>query len=159
MRHKISFNYPELFVISRLSLASARIPPSNFHKICAALVGQREQCRFAPTPRQAHEIVPWSGSRANGCLAGDFCYTKSNDGGSNHDQAGAMSRAAQIAIREIKSKIRDEGRRTSDYAISNLRRVAAALLKDRPEIVERAATEVAAWRGAKFKTSAQKRSR
>jgi hypothetical protein len=61
-------------------------------------------------------------------------------------QADAMTRAAQLALREIKSKIRDEGRRTSDYAISDLRRVAAALLKDRPEIVERAAIEVAAWR-------------
>jgi hypothetical protein len=74
-------------------------------------------------------------------------------------QADAMTRAAQIATNAIKSKWRDEGRKLSDFRISDHRKAIGDYLAQHPEVIERAAAEVASWRGTKFTSGAQKRSR
>jgi hypothetical protein len=74
-------------------------------------------------------------------------------------QADAMTRAAQIATNAIKTKWRDEGRKLSDFRTSDHRKAIGDYIRDNPQIVERAAKEVASWRGAKFTSGAQKRSR
>jgi len=71
-----------------------------------------------------------------------------------------MTLAVQMALREIKSKIQAEGLKLHDYAASDLRNAAARYLNNHPEIIKTAARRIATDpRFAKFKTSAQKRSR
>ena len=74
-------------------------------------------------------------------------------------QADAMTRATQIAANAIKTKWRDEGRKLSDFRISDHRKAIGEYLAQHPEVIERASAEVAKWFGAKFTSGAQKRSR
>jgi hypothetical protein len=69
-------------------------------------------------------------------------------------QADAMTRATQIATNAMKSKWRDEGRKLSDFHTSDHRKAIAEHLAQHPEIIARAAADV-----AKFKTSAQRKAR
>ena len=73
-------------------------------------------------------------------------------------QADAMTRAAQMALRELKQLARDTGTRERDFRISDRRKAIGDYIRDHPEIVERVAMEVASWR-SKFTSGAQKRSR
>jgi len=68
-------------------------------------------------------------------------------------RADAMTRAAQIAAGALKTKWRDEGRKLSDFRISDHRKAIGELSR-RQEIIARAVADV-----AKFKTSAQRRRR
>jgi hypothetical protein len=61
-------------------------------------------------------------------------------------QADAMTRATQIATGALKTKWRDEGRKLSEFRISDHRKAIGEYLARHPEIVERASAEVAAWR-------------
>ena len=61
-------------------------------------------------------------------------------------QADAMTRANQIAARELEQLARDAGTRDRDFRISDRARAIGEHLKSNPQILERAAIEVAAWR-------------
>jgi hypothetical protein len=61
-------------------------------------------------------------------------------------QADAMTRAAQLALRELKQLGRDAGTRDRDFRISDRAKAIADHLAKHPEIVERASAEVAAWK-------------
>jgi len=69
--------------------------------------------------------------------------------------ADAMTRAAQLAAQELKLKLRDEGRRQTDPAMYGLRSAIGDLLRERPDIVERAMRDIQRWR-SKFTSGAQK---
>jgi len=74
--------------------------------------------------------------------------------------ANTMTLATQMALREIKSQIRDTGRRGRDFAAYELRRLAARYLNDHPEIIEAAARRIATDpRFAKFRSDARKSKR
>jgi hypothetical protein len=60
--------------------------------------------------------------------------------------ADAMTRARQIATSELKQKLRDEGCRATDERMYGLGCAIKRYLAEHPEIVERAAMEVAQWR-------------
>jgi len=57
--------------------------------------------------------------------------------------ANTMTLAMQMAVRFVKEQIRAEGRKLRDYAASDLRKAAARLLIERPEIIEAAANRIA----------------
>jgi hypothetical protein len=59
--------------------------------------------------------------------------------------ADAMTRAAQIAASELKSKWRDEGRKLSEFRLSDHRKAIATLLANDPIIVERATEDLRRW--------------
>jgi hypothetical protein len=70
----------------------------------------------------------------------------------------AMTRATQIAASELKQLARDAGTRERDFRISDRRKAIGAYLAQHPEVIERAAAEVASWR-SKFTSGAQRRRR
>ena len=59
----------------------------------------------------------------------------------------------------VKDEIRASGRKLLDFAASELTKAAKSYLTAHPELIAKAAADVAAWRGSKLKTSTQKRSR
>jgi hypothetical protein len=71
----------------------------------------------------------------------------------------ALTRAAQIAVRELKQFGRDAGTRERDFRISDRRKAIGEYLAQHPEVIEKAAAEVASWRGTNIKTSAQNSNR
>jgi hypothetical protein len=52
-------------------------------------------------------------------------------------QADAMTRAAQIATNAMKSKWKNEGRKLSEFRISDHRKAIADHIRDNPKILER----------------------
>jgi hypothetical protein len=74
-------------------------------------------------------------------------------------RAAAATRARQRAAGAIKSAWRDEGRKLQDFRISEHRKAIGEYLAQHPEVIERVAMEVAAWRGTKIKTFVQKSKR
>src|SRR5262245_36149057 len=73
-------------------------------------------------------------------MAGDFYLWR------QAMNADAMTRAAQIALRELKQLARDTGARDRDFRITDRRKAIGEHLAQHPEIVERASAEVAEWR-------------
>ena len=61
-------------------------------------------------------------------------------------QADIATRARQIAVGELKQKLRDTGKRHHEIFTTDVRSGIAGYLREHPEIVERAANEVAQWR-------------
>lgn len=59
-------------------------------------------------------------------------------------KADAMTRAAQIALRELKQLAWDTGARDRDFRISGLRKAIGDYIRDNPRILERASLEVTA---------------
>jgi len=75
-------------------------------------------------------------------------------------QAAAMTLAAQMTVRELKQKLRDEGCRANDPRMYGLGRAVVGYLREHPEIVERAEQMIAMhWRFAKFRSGAQRKAR
>ncbi len=83
-------------------------------------------------------------------------------------QAAAMTEARRKALEAINASIRSEGRRPSDFRISERARAAAAMVANDPKWLEAATVNVERWilagvfgktECAKFKTSARKRRR
>ena len=72
--------------------------------------------------------------------------------------AAAFTRAAQIAVRELKQKLRDQGRRHSEIRISDRARAIAQHLAANPRILERARADIERWR-SKFTTKEKSRRR
>ena len=66
-------------------------------------------------------------------------------------QAAAYTEARRKALEAINQSIRDEGRRTSEYALCDRRKAAAALVASNPKWLE-----AAAMRLTKITSSAQK---
>jgi hypothetical protein len=64
----------------------------------------------------------------------------------NNLRADAMTRAAQIATRELKQLARDAGTRERDFRVSDRRKAITAHLANNPRIMERAVAEVASWK-------------
>ena len=62
--------------------------------------------------------------------------------------AAAFTRAAQIAVQELKQKLRDEGCRATDERMYGLGKAIGEHLSERPEIVERARADIERWRSA-----------
>jgi hypothetical protein len=74
--------------------------------------------------------------------------------------AAAMTLAAQMAVRELKQKLRDEGCKATDERMHGLRSAIAGHLAEHPEIIARAETMIATDpRFAKFRRGAQKSKR
>ena len=71
-------------------------------------------------------------------------------------QGDAHSRAHQIAAGALKSKWRDDGRKLLDFRISDHRKAIGEYLAQHPEIVTRAAAQVAEWRKNRSANTAQK---
>src|SRR5882672_6641885 len=61
-------------------------------------------------------------------------------------QADAFTRATQIAVGELKSEFRASGRKLSEWLTHEHRSAISEYLAQHPEVIERAAIEVAAWR-------------
>ena len=61
-------------------------------------------------------------------------------------QADAMTRAAQLALRELKQIARDTGTRDRDFRISDRAKAIADHIRDNPKILEKAMAEVASWK-------------
>jgi hypothetical protein len=66
--------------------------------------------------------------------------------------AVAMTRAAQIALRELKQLARDAGARERDFRIPDRRKAIADHIRQNPRILEKASAEVATWKkGRRFR--------
>jgi hypothetical protein len=66
--------------------------------------------------------------------------------------ADAMTRAAQIAVQELKQLARDAGTRERDFRISDRAKAIADHIRNNPRIVEKATAEVASWKkGRRFR--------
>jgi len=72
--------------------------------------------------------------------------------------AAAFTRATQIAVRELKQKLRDAGKREREILTSDVRSSITRHLAEHPRILERALKDVERWR-TKFKTKEKSRSR
>ena len=70
-------------------------------------------------------------------------------------RADAMTRAAQIAVQELKQIARDAGIKDRDFRISDRPTAIARHLAEHPEIVERATKDVERWR-SNFTSGARK---
>jgi hypothetical protein len=67
-------------------------------------------------------------------------------------QAQAMTRAHQVATNRVKDEIRSDGRKLSSIAAHELRCSIKRYLNEHPEVLERAAMEVASWKkGRRFR--------
>lgn len=72
----------------------------------------------------------------------------------------AMTLAAQMAVRALKQKLRDDGRRFHEIRTSDVRESIAGYLRDHPECFDKAQAMIETNPAfAKFRTSAQKRRR
>jgi hypothetical protein len=71
--------------------------------------------------------------------------------------AAAMTLAAQMAVRALKQKLRDDGRRQHEIFTSDVRKSIAGYLRDHPECFAKAQAMIETNPAfAKFRTSAQK---
>ncbi len=61
-------------------------------------------------------------------------------------QADIATRARQIAVGELKQKLRDTGRRFHEIFASDVRSSIAGYLAQHPECFEKAMTDVSSWR-------------
>ena len=74
--------------------------------------------------------------------------------------AAAMTLAAQMAVRALKQKLRDDGRRFHEIRTSDVRKSIAGYIAEHPEVIAKAQAMIETNPAfAKFKTSARRRRR
>ena len=71
-------------------------------------------------------------------------------------KAAALTRATQIAVGELKQKLRDQGTRFHEIRTSDVLSSVASHLAANHRILERATAEVTGWRGAEITSGAQR---